>query len=288
MIVYVNGMGGGIGQFLWPRLERRGAVRMAASGGEGRLACDLSRPDDADGRWFAPGDVLVFAAAWSKPDQCRKDPSGAWRVNVENTVRLIGKALETGVTVFFFSSDTVYGSQEGTLAEDAPLLATEEYGRMKAEVERRFAAVPGFTALRLSYVLSPFDGVTRRFAQCAREGAVAEAFVDYARNMVWIGDVCAAVCSLIDAAARGEALPRAVNVGGPACVTRAETAHAYRHALAPALRIAEVAAPEGFFAARPRRIALDVSLFTRLLGRAPLTPGEAYLHLQASEGAVHV
>lgn len=285
MALYANGMGGGLGRFLWPALERRGAVRLASTPGQGGVTCDLRRLRDVDGRCFAPGDIFVFSAAWSKPDQCRGDPEAAWRVNVENTCALIARALELGAVVLFFSSDTVYGRQEASLAEDAPMLAAEEYGRMKAEVERRFGNALGFTALRLSYVISPQDGVTAYFARCAREDAVAGAFGEYARSMVWIGDVRAVLAALIREAEEGRALPRAVNVGGPACLSRVEMARAYRDAIAPGLRIRDIPAPEGFFSARPRRIALDVSRLAALIGRAPLSPAEAYRQLNDCQGA---
>lgn len=276
MTIYANGMGGGIGRYLGPELEKRGARRIVTAGTAGALSCDLQNPRDSDGEWFEKGDVLVFPAAWSRPDQCRSDPEGAWRVNVENTTRLIERALSRGASVVFFSSDTAYGQQDGPLSEDAPLEASEEYGRMKAEVERRFASADGFAALRLSYVVSPSDGVTRYLASCARDGAVAELFAEYARSMVWIGDVTAAVLALVARAEQGPDLPRAVNVGGPACITRARMAELYSRHVAPSLRFAEVPAPEGFFAARPRRIELDVSLLASLLGREPLSLEQAY------------
>ena len=64
MTIYANGMGGGIGRVLWPILEKKGAVRIAASSDIGRLACDLRYLAESDGDWFAPGDIFVFRAAW--------------------------------------------------------------------------------------------------------------------------------------------------------------------------------------------------------------------------------
>jgi nucleoside-diphosphate-sugar epimerase len=278
-------MGGGIGRALWLALAARGARRIAGTRQNGLLFCDLQQLSDSDGDWFRPGDVFVFPAAWSKPDQCRKDPEGAWLVNVENTERLIEKALERDTRVIFFSSDTVYGQQDGTLSESAPLLATEEYGKMKAKIERRFASARGFSALRLSYVTSLEDGVTRYFETCVRKGEVAEVFGEYARSMVWIDDVVDAVCALASMAEQGETLPKAVNVGGPACISRVQMAQAYARSANGVLQIADVTAPDGFFSSRPRSIALDVSLLASILGRPSMTLDAAYNN--ALKGTIH-
>lgn len=274
--IYANGMGGGIGRVLWPELAKLGALRIATTSQDGALHCDLRSPRDTDGEWFEKDDVFIFPAAWSKPDQCKSDPEGAWHVNVESTSLLIEKALSRGAAVIFFSSDTAYGRQNGALSEAAPLLATEEYGKMKAEVEHRFASTEGFTALRLSYVVSREDGVTSYLASCAHAGAAAELFSGYARNMVWIDDVVAVVLALTAKAQHGARLPKAVNVGGPACISRAQMAEAYRSGFAPSLRYVEVPAPAGFFDARPRRIELDVARLVSLLGRAPIPLELAY------------
>ena len=280
MTIYANGMGGGIGNILWPALERLGAMRIAGNRNCGQFFCDLQHLSDTDGSWFAPGDIFVFLAAWSKPDQCRKDPKGAWLVNVENTSRLIESALQKKTTVLFFSSDTVYGQQEGILSENAPLLASEEYGKMKAEIESRFGSAEGFTALRLSYVTSLEDNVTKYFIDCAQKGKTAEVFGEYARSMVWIDDVVAAVCSLISMAQRGDVLPKAVNVGGPACLSRTKMAQAYSQSVNGTLSIMDIPAPNGFFSSRPHSIALDVSLLTSILGRSPISLSKAYAKAQ--------
>jgi hypothetical protein len=94
--------------------------------------------------------------------------------------------------------------------------------------------------------------------------------------MVWIDDVVAAVCALVSMAERGEMLPAAVNVGGASCVSRVQMAEAYARNAAISLRITNAAAPADFFSSRPRRIALDVSLLSSLLGRSPATLDEAY------------
>lgn len=276
MTIFANGMGGGIGRFLWPALEKLGAVRLASRPGPGTLVHDLKTPPERDVVRFARGDILVFLAALSKPGDCARNPGEAWRINVENTGALVERALLAGASVLFFSSDTVYGNQDGLLDESAPLKAEEPYGRMKAAVETRFSGKPGFAALRLSYVVSRTDGVTAYLKECARTGNTAEVFAGYARNMVGVQDVVETVLTLARLAQAGRPLPPAVNLAGERCVTRYEMATAYRDAVAPHLSIREIPAPEGFFSARPKKISLDVSLLTSLMRRPPQSLIEVY------------
>lgn len=284
MAIFANGLGGGIGRRLARRLGNFSVTRLSASGVPGSVFCDLRKGTcGVEGR-FSRGDTFLFLAAMSKPGDCARNPEEAWRINVAHTAALIGAALDAGARVIFFSSDTVYGAQEGSLSESAPLQAVEPYGAMKARVEREFAGTPGFTALRLSYVVSLEDGVTRYLRECARAGAKAEVFSRYARSMVWVEDVTAAVATLLRLSDRGDELPGAVNLGGMECLTRTRMAAAFQEAIAPGLEICEVEPPEGFFAARPERIELDVSLLAALLGRNPLSLREAYAREMTDKG----
>ncbi len=276
MTIFANGMGGGIGRFLWPPLEKLGAVRIASRLGLSTLVHDLKNPPAQDKVHFAKGDILIFLAALSKPGDCARNPREAWRINVENTGALIERALSAGARVLFFSSDTVYGNQDGPLDESASLKAEEPYGRMKAAVETRFCRTAGFTALRLSYVVSPADGVTTYLQECARTGNIAEVFAEYARNMIGVEDVVEAVLTLTRLAQTGCPLPPAVNLAGKSCVTRLEMAKAYRDAVAPNLSVREIPAPDGFFSVRPKKISLDVSLLTSLMQRSPHLLTEVY------------
>lgn len=276
MAIYVNGTAGWIGCYLWPILSKMEARRITRSPKRGELYCDLRSLSDNDGNWFKKGDIFIFLAAWSKPDQCAKEPEAAWLVNVENTCVLIERALKKDATVIFFSSDAVYGQQSGMLSENAVQLAVEKYGSMKAEVEKRFSLMPGFTALRLSYVVSGDDAVTRYLASCAEKNIVAEVFYQYRRNMVWIGDVVETVRVLTIMAQQGMTLPGIINVGGPACISRAQMALAYQNNFDKKLKYKEVEAPPDFFLARPHSICMDVSLMTSILKRQPFSIEDIY------------
>lgn len=54
-----------------------------------------------------------------------------------------------GVPVLLASSQSVYGVQEGAIGEEAPCLATGDYGRAKFEMERSVAGRSGVTCLRI-------------------------------------------------------------------------------------------------------------------------------------------
>lgn len=158
---------------------------------------------------------------------------------------------------------------------------------MKAAVEEAFAGAAGFTALRLSYAVSFEDSVTRYLDECARYGHKAEMYPRYARNMVWIEDIIQTVLVLVDRLAKGLDAPPAVNVGGSECATRSHMAAAFRDVAAPGLEFLEMDPPESFFAMRPERIELDISLMTSLLGRKPISLQDAYARELANKGLQH-
>lgn len=287
MAIFANGLGGSIGRRLAARLEGTTLVRLSSADAPDALPCDLRKDVSTVAREFSRGDVLLFLAAMSKPNDCASNPHEAWLINVVNTSRLVGAALEAGAKVVFFSSDTVYGNQRGPLTEHAPLLATEPYGKMKAAVEKTFADTAGFTSLRLSYVVSLEDPVTRYLYECAHHGRKGEMFSRYARNMVWIEDVIQTVLVLVDRLEKGQESPPAINVGGSECTTRCQMAAALRDAGISSLEFLEMEPPEAFFAARPERIELDVSLMTSLLGRKPTSLKDAYARELENKGLQH-
>lgn len=102
MAIFANGLGGSIGRRLAPRLEGTSLVRLSSSGAPAGLPCDLRSDFSAVTRKFSRGDLLLFLAAMSKPEDCASNPREAWRINVVNTGRLKEVALEAGARVVFF------------------------------------------------------------------------------------------------------------------------------------------------------------------------------------------
>ena len=238
---------------------------------------NLATADKFDYGIVDSGDLVVHAAAISAPDICRDKPELAWSVNVEGTSLFIDKCLQRGANILFFSSDTVYRINGGSVInEDSPCAPQEPYGRMKHEVEKQFIGEPGFTTLRLSYVVSNFDKFTRYLRSCITENREAEIIRSFCRSAVAFHDIAAAV----KAAIRDKNIPSPIiNACGPQLLSRMEIAQSYKASNAPNMRLIEIEPPEGFFDSRPSTIPLTSKYFSVLLGREPLSIAEYYEHL---------
>lgn len=121
-----------------------------------RIFLDLS--DEKINNWNPPSGVSVvyICAAVTSLEECRKDPHRSELVNVHNTIKIAQKFMKKGIFVIFLSTSSVF---DGTLPHqkinDHPLPKTE-YGRQKAEAEKRLQLLNGECAIvRLTKVISP-------------------------------------------------------------------------------------------------------------------------------------
>ena len=245
----VVGATGFIGSAIAGRLAPDGHDVVCAGRGC-EVTCDLGLDDPMPDFEFAPLDYVVLAAAVSSPDRCERERSDCWRVNVEGTSALISRALEGGARVLFLSSDAVYPSDPRVAYdEESPADPKTEYGRMKAEVERRFAGEERFATIRLSYVVSKNDKYVSYLLGCAREGRVAEVFHPFYRSCTTLSDVLEVVSRL----ARVWSVPDAgvINVCGPELVSRVRIADELIYSCGVPLHYEIASPPDGFFASRP-------------------------------------
>lgn len=221
-------------------------------------------------------DIVIHMASISAPDICRNNPDLAWAVNVEGSSNFIGKCLERGAKVIFFSSDTVYAIENNNLLdEDSPCLPSEPYGRMKNEVESRFLGEKDFTTLRLSYVISDFDKFTVYLKKCVESNKQAEIIRAFKRSAISFRDLVDTVLAFIN---RRISIP-IVNICGPEILSRMQIAEAFRASHAPGLRLQEIDAPDGFFESRPPEIAVVSKYLPDILGREPIKIADYYLQL---------
>jgi len=234
---------------------------------------ELANPKNFPWHRLRAGDVVVITAAISSPDICAQEPERAVAVNITGTSDLIQGCLERGARVLFFSSDTVFGASEETFDEAAPCRPVGDYGRMKRNIEERFAGEPGFCALRLSYVFSLEDKFMRYLAHCAYNGIEAEIFHPFLRNVIHRDDVVAVVLKL----AEGDRFADSpfVNLGGPALVSRFDMAMGFKKLIAPALKIKVIKPPPSFFIQRPPVINMHSPKIAHILGRQPLSFSDA-------------
>jgi dTDP-4-dehydrorhamnose reductase len=106
--------------------------------------------------WRAPLDVQVayLCAAITKIKTCDESHNDAYRVNVESTLQIAAKLLEGGTFVVFLSTNYVFSGSKPQQKTNDSYAPINEYGRLKAEAERRLLSLGGKIAIvRLTKVL---------------------------------------------------------------------------------------------------------------------------------------
>jgi dTDP-4-dehydrorhamnose reductase len=148
----------------------------------------------------------------------RQDGPDAHAINVEGSQHVAEAAAELGARLVHLSTDVVFDGRKGSayVEPDEPSPVTE-YGRTKAEAERRVAdAHPAALIVRTSLI---YGGVQPSKHELAASDPSTAFFTNEIRCPVQVGDLAAA---LLELAALDLAGP--LHVAGPDGVSRAEFA----------------------------------------------------------------
>ena len=256
-------------------------ARLLVTGGSGYVGRELVRRAaaagwDVVGTSFSSGDGVPLdvrdAAAVERlvrdvrPDAVvhtayLQDGPAAWETTVDGAEHVARAAR--GARLVHMSTDVVFDGRKGApyVEEDEPTPVTD-YGRAKAEAERRVAAAhPGALLVRTSLV---YGGAEPSKHEVAALGRAHAFYTDEIRCPVHVDDLASALLELVDLDVAGP-----LHVAGADAVSRADFAELI--ARAPVER---TAAPPG----RPLECSLDSSrararLRTRLRGvRSVLRP----------------
>ena len=236
--------------------------------------CGLVRLDLTDaaavGRFVkesAP-EVVIHAAADSKPEHCEKHPEEARRVNVAATETLSQAAA--GARFLYISTDLVFDGKKPPYREDDPPNPMNLYGRTKVSAERAVLARAG-EVLRLSLCYG-WKKVGPGYFTDWLHGSLAKGekvslFTDQRRAVLLMEDAVTMIERLLD-------LPKAhaiMHMAGPRPVSRFEFGKAMCEVFGfdPGLVVPAVMADVPGAAARPGDCSLDGSKLNLLLGFAP-------------------
>lgn len=144
-------------------------------------------------------DFLIYTAAISSPDICEKQTELSNLINIEATEYFIRQSIDRGCRVIFFSSDAVFGNdQSAVFTEKSSHNPISQYGRMKAEIEKKFFEEPFFKALRLSYVFSPNDKFTKYYLDCLKNGNEAVIYHPFYRSVVCLHELFDIINAVIE------------------------------------------------------------------------------------------
>lgn len=177
-------------------------------------------------------------------------------VNVDGSENVALAAAAVGARLVHLSTDVVFDGRKGTpYVEDDPLSPVTDYGRAKAEAERRvLAAHPGALLVRTSLL---YGGAEPSKHELAAHDPGFTFFTNEIRSPVHVTDLANALLELLELDVRGP-----LHVAGADAVSRAEFAELIRGA-----PVRSAPAPE----TRPLDCSLDSSraqalLRTRLRG----------------------
>lgn len=183
--------------------------------GFNRAACDIT-DREAVFRCIAGAkpDVVVHLAAFTKVNECQRNPERAYAVNGEGTRHVAEAANEAGARLVYISTDYVFDGRRRTpYAEEDPVSPINVYGLSKAQGERHTASVPRSLVVRCGWL---FGEGGRNFVEAIRqqirEGAPLRVVADQRGTPVWTRHLAACIAKLaasetagiVHAAASGE------------------------------------------------------------------------------------
>ena len=145
---------------------------------ESHLYLDLS--EDMEG-WQCPWPiaVAVVCAGVTKLGTCRRDPAATAQVNVQGVSALVKNLVARDAFVIYLSSNQVFDGSVPHRLPDDPISPVTEYGRQKAEAERRISQWGDSVAIvRFTKVLGPTVPRFSAWLEALRNGETIQAFSD--------------------------------------------------------------------------------------------------------------
>jgi dTDP-4-dehydrorhamnose reductase len=132
-------------------------------------------------------DIIIHAAALSKPDVCATDPIQATRANLQSTVNVAIAAEEASTPIIYVSTDLVFPGGPTPFKERDPPAPLNYYGVTKAagEQEVKNASVP-WAIVRTSIIYGPrmfahLNSFSDKVIESLRAGTPITAFTDQRR-----------------------------------------------------------------------------------------------------------
>lgn len=164
-------------------------------------ACEVTDAKSVESRITAAGpEVVVHLAAFTKVNECERDPIVAFRVNAEGTRNVARAAAACRARLIYMSTDYVFDGKARTpYHESDPVLPLNVYGRSKLEGERQAAAFPGSLIVRGGWL---FGHGGRNFVEAilaqAREGKRPRVVTTQVGTPTWTAHLARAIGVLLD------------------------------------------------------------------------------------------
>ena len=214
MNILITGANGSLGHYLVPVLLLKGHTVIATGKGRKRIPIehehlryaemDITDPYSLHDVFakYQP-EVVVHAAAMSKPDECELNPALAYATNVEATVQLLLNAEEYKSFFIFLSTDFIFDGEKGMYKEEDVAVPVNYYGRTKLEAEeaiKEYACDWNIIRTVLVYGKPP-EGksnlltIVKEKLETNQEYSVVD---DQVRTPTYAGDLAEAIATVID------------------------------------------------------------------------------------------
>jgi len=152
---------------------------------QSRMYLDLAVP--WDDTWSPPKGVSVvyMCAAVASLEKCRSDPKGSARINVENTVNIAKKCTENDIFFVFPSTNLVFDGSIPFRKPDEIRSPMTEYGRQKAEAEKKLLALGKDVAIvRFTKIISSGMQLIHTWCDDLRSSRIISPLSDYVMSPV--------------------------------------------------------------------------------------------------------
>ncbi len=257
---------GQVGRALYDELQRHATCRLFAHGELDIL--DAAAPNAAL-EDFKPA-VVFHTAAFTKVNECERDPARAREVNAVGTGNIVRAAASVGSAVVYFSTDYVFpGKPEGEYGEDDEPAPMNVYGKTKLEGEGIIAAYDKGIIIRTAQV---FASQGRNFAHAVianyKEHGIVKVVDDEYATPTYAPHLASAVAALLPIADA-----KLYHVRGPEELTYYDfAARIFAQAGLPLESLKRVSSRElNLPAPRPQRAVLGMSRYLAH-GLPPLPP----------------
>lgn len=275
----VTGASGQLGAYLLRELQRRGAIatawcrtsREAPFFGYDLQPVDLARADEVAAAFRAARpDAVIHAGAFSRIDECYRDPTAAHRVNIGGTETLARLCDEARCRLVYVSTDLVFDGRRGGYQEQDVPAPLSVYGTTKAAAEHSVLAIERGVVVRISLLFGPSLSGRVGFFNAQLQSLIARTpmplFEDEWRTPLSLSTAADGLLAIAETDFRG-----ILHLGGPERMSRWEMGVRLATALggdASVFRCAkqvDVFAPEP----RPRDVSFDCRLFRREFPQVP-------------------
>ncbi len=213
--------------------------------------------------------VVFHTAAFTKVNECERDPARAREVNVVGTGNVVRAAASAGSVLVYFSTDYVFpGKPVGEYSEDGEPAPINVYGKTKLEGEGIVAAYERGIIIRTAQVFAPQG---RNFASAVianyKEHGIVKVVDDEHATPTYAPHLAAAVAALLPVAES-----KLYHIRGPEALTYYEfAARIFAFAGLPVESLKRISSRElNLPAPRPQRAVLGMArYFAHGLRRLP-------------------